>query len=46
MEDSAVIDGASYWRIMFSIIIPLARPVLATIALWTAAAHWNAWFDA
>ena len=46
MEDSAVIDGASYWRIMFRIIIPLARPVLATIALWTAVAHWNAWFDA
>ena len=35
MEDSAVIDGASYWRIMFSIFIPLSRPVLAVIALWT-----------
>ena len=45
MEDSAVIDGASYWRIMFSIFIPLSRPVLAVIALWTVVAHWNAWFD-
>lgn len=46
MEDSAVIDGASYWRIMFSIFIPLSKPVLATIALWTAVSQWNAWFDA
>ena len=46
MEDSAVIDGASYWRIMFQIFIPLSRPVLAVIALWTVVQHWNAWFDA
>ncbi len=45
MEDSAVIDGASYWRIMFQIFIPLSRPVLAVIALWTVVQHWNAWFD-
>ncbi len=45
MEDSAVIDGAGYWRIMFSIFIPLSRPVLAVIALWTVVQHWNAWFD-
>ncbi len=46
VEDSAVVDGASYWTIMWRIIIPLSKPVLATIALWTAVAHWNAWFDA
>ena len=46
MEDSAVIDGASSWRVLFQIIVPLSKPVLATIALWTATAHWNAWFDA
>lgn len=45
MEDAAVIDGASYWRIMFQIFIPLSRPVLAVIALWTVVQHWNAWFD-
>ena len=46
MEDSAVIDGANYWTIMFRIIVPLSKPVLATVALWTAVAHWNFWFDA
>ncbi len=46
MEDSAVIDGANYWTIMFRIILPLSKPVMATVALWTAVAHWNFWFDA
>ena len=46
MEDSAVIDGANYWTILFRIMLPLSKPVLATIALWTAVSHWNSWFDA
>ena len=46
MEDSAVIDGAGYWRVLFTIIVPLAKPVIAVIALWTAVSHWNSWFDA
>ena len=46
MEDSAVIDGASYWTVLIRIIVPLARPVIAVIALWAAVQHWNAWFDA
>ena len=46
MEDSAVIDGASYWTVLMRIIVPLSKPVIAVIALWAAVAHWNAWFDA
>ena len=46
MEDSAIVDGANYWTILFRIILPLSKPVLATIALWAAVGHWNAWFDA
>jgi len=46
MEDSAIIDGAGYWTVLLRIIAPLSRPVLATIGLWTAVAHWNSWFDA
>lgn len=44
--ESARIDGAGEWTILFRLYIPLSKPVLATVALWTAVAHWNAWFDA
>lgn len=46
LEESAKIDGANDIRILFSIILPLSKPVLATLALWTAVGHWNSWFDA
>jgi putative aldouronate transport system permease protein len=44
-EESAFIDGASYFRIFWSIVVPLSKPVIATVALWTAVWHWNSWFD-
>ncbi len=43
--ESALIDGASEKKIFFSIILPLSKPALATVALWSAVSHWNAWFD-
>ena len=46
MEDSAVIDGATYWTVLVRIITPLAKPVIAVIALFSAVQHWNSWFDA
>lgn len=46
LEDSAKIDGANDIRILVQIIVPLSAPVLATLALWAAVAHWNSWFDA
>ncbi len=46
MEDSAVIDGASYWQVLWRIITPLSKPAIAVIALFSAVAHWNGWFDA
>ena len=45
MEESTVMDGAPYTTILAKIIAPLSKPVVATIGLWTAVAHWNAWFD-
>ena len=45
MEESASIDGASQFRIFGSIILPLSKPVLATVALWQMVGQWNAWFD-
>ena len=45
-EQSAFMDGANYFQILLKIVIPLSKPVLAVIALWTAVAHWNEWFHA
>ncbi|MFD2117211.1 carbohydrate ABC transporter permease [Paenibacillus yanchengensis] len=45
LEESAKMDGAHDIRILFSLIIPLSMPIIATVSLWSAVAHWNAWFD-
>ena len=44
--DSAKIDGASEWRTFFTIILPLSKPPLATLALFISFAYWNEWFNA
>ncbi len=46
LEESARIDGASNIVIWWKIILPLSKPVIATISLWVAVHHWNAYFDA
>jgi len=45
VEESAEIDGASYITIFLRLILPLSKPVLAAIALFTAIGHWNDWFS-
>ena len=45
MEESARIDGAGYFRIFRSIIFPLCKPIVATIAIYAAVAQWNNWTD-
>lgn len=45
VEESARIDGAGEFRIWWCIVLPLSKAVLATIALWKAVEHWNAYFD-
>lgn len=45
MEEAASIDGASPLQIFFRIIMPLSKPVLATVALWQMVGQWNSWFD-
>lgn len=44
--ESARIDGASEFRIFIKIVIPLALPGIATIALFSTLAYWNDWFNA
>lgn len=46
LEESAVIDGAGYVTLLLKIVVPVSTPVLATVGLWAAVGHWNAWFDA
>jgi multiple sugar transport system permease protein len=41
LEEAAAIDGAGAWQIFFRIVLPLARPALATLALFTLLDSWN-----
>ena len=45
LEESARIDGANDIRIFFSIIVPLSKATIATIALFMAVAYWNDYFS-
>lgn len=45
IEESALIDGASQWRILFQIYVPLSLPSIATLAVFIIVGHWNSWFD-
>jgi len=45
MEESAFIDGAGYFTVFRAIILPLCKPILATIAVFGAVGHWNAFVD-
>lgn len=44
LEESAQIDGCGSWGVFFRIVLPLSGPVIATLGLFTAIAHWNDWF--
>jgi putative aldouronate transport system permease protein len=44
--EAAQLDGASELRILWSIVLPLAKPLIAVIALMYAIMQWNSYFDA
>jgi putative aldouronate transport system permease protein len=44
--EAARIDGAADWTLFFKIVIPLSKPIIATIALFTGLMYWNDWFTA
>jgi putative aldouronate transport system permease protein len=46
LEESARIDGANDITIMTKIYIPIAMPVIVTVALFYAVGHWNNWYSA
>jgi len=45
LEESAQIDGCTNWGVYFRMVLPLSLPVIATLGLFTAIAHWNDWFS-
>ena len=45
LRESALMDGANEFTIMFRIYFPISVPVFATVMLWTAVGSWNAYYD-
>lgn len=45
IEESAMIDGAGYFTIFMRIVLPVCKPVLAAIIVFTAVGQWNSWTD-
>lgn len=46
LEESAKLDGANHFTILFRIMIPLTMPTIAVLVLYYGVSHWNSWFDA
>lgn len=46
LEESAMLDGCGWVRMLWRIVVPLSKPVIATISLWLIVMHWNAYYDA
>lgn len=46
IEEAAMIDGMGYFNILLRIVLPLSKPVIATISLFYAVSYWNDWFSA
>lgn len=46
LYEAAYLDGANHFQILFKVVLPLSKPILATIALFYAVGRWNAYADA
>lgn len=46
MEESAKMDGAGDFTVLFKVMLPIALPAVAVTVLFYAVGHWNAWFNA
>ena len=45
LSESAFMDGANHFQVLFKIYLPISLPSLATVGLFTMVGHWNSWFD-
>jgi len=46
LSESAEIDGANHFAILFKVVIPLSLPTIAVMVLYYGVGHWNSWFNA
>lgn len=46
LEEASLIDGASYWQCFWRIALPTAKPLLATIGVFSLVSSWNSWYTA
>ncbi|MBQ2818507.1 MAG: carbohydrate ABC transporter permease [Clostridia bacterium] len=46
LSESAMIDGAGHFTILWKIFVPLCKPSLAVLVLYSGVGHWNGWFRA
>lgn len=46
LEESAFLDGATDFQVLFKIVLPLSKPIIATLCLFFAVGRWNAYADA
>lgn len=46
LQEAAMIDGCSNFRILWNIMVPLSKPIIAVMAIYYGVGHWNAYFDA
>ena len=44
--ESANLDGADEWTVLFRIVLPLSKPILATVVLFYSVDRWNEWYNA
>lgn len=44
LEEAAMVDGAGHFRILFGVLLPVLKPALATVGLFSFVYHWNDWF--
>ena len=43
--EAAKVDGAGYLTVFTKLILPLSKPIIATVAVFVAVGQWNSWFD-
>lgn len=45
VEEAAYMDGATQWKVLWKIFVPLSAPAIATLVLFCIVTHWNSWFE-